>query len=122
MLKDHILVVDDEAAIRDMVRMALESEDFQVSDAGNAHQAAKLLASENIKLILLDWMMPGISGIDFAARLRRENTAEGVGIIMLTARDSEEDLIRGLETGADDYLRKPFSTRELVSRIRAVLR
>ena len=121
-MNEHILIVDDEAAIRDMVRMALESEGFVVSDASNAHTAARLLDQGDIKLILLDWMMPGIAGIDFAARLRRENKAPDTGIIMLTARDSEDDMIRGLEVGADDYIRKPFSTRELISRIKAVLR
>ncbi len=117
----HILIVDDEAAIRDMVRMALELEDFQVSDASNAHQAAKILEQEDIDLILLDWMMPGISGIDFASRIRREGNNH-IGIIMLTAKDDEGDLIRGLDVGADDYVKKPFSTKELVSRINAVLR
>lgn len=121
-MKEHILIVDDEAAIRDMVRMALENDGFKVSDASNAHKAAKLLENSDIDLILLDWMMPGVAGIDFAARLRRENTVPNVGIIMLTARDAEDDLVRGLEVGADDYVRKPFSTRELISRIRAVLR
>jgi len=117
----HILIVDDEAAIRDMVRMALEFEDFTVSDANNAHQAAKLLEQEDINLILLDWMMPGITGIDFATRIRREGNNQ-VGIIMLTAKDDENDLIRGLDVGADDYVKKPFSTKELISRINAVLR
>lgn len=117
----HILIVDDEAAIRDMVRMALEMESFKVSDASNAHQASKILEQENIDLILLDWMMPGISGIDFASRLRREGNHH-VGIIMVTAKDDESDLIRGLDVGADDYIRKPFSTKELVSRMQAVLR
>jgi len=70
----------------------------------------------------LDWMMPGISGIDFAARIRRQDELAKLGIIMLTAKDHEDDLIRGLEVGADDYIRKPFSTRELVSRVAAVLR
>lgn len=121
-MNEHILIVDDESAIREMVRMALEQENFKVSDASNAHEAAKLLESSDINLILLDWMMPGIAGIDFAARLRRENKLPNTGIIMLTARDGENDLIRGLEVGADDYMRKPFSTRELISRIRAVLR
>lgn len=117
----HILVVDDEAAIRDMVRMALEIEGFNVSDASNAHQAAKLLEQEKIDLILLDWMMPGISGIDFAGRLRREGNNQ-VGIIMLTAKDDEADMVRGFDVGADDYVKKPFSTKELLSRINAVLR
>jgi len=117
----HILIVDDEAAIRDMVRMALEIEGYQVSDASNAHQALKLLEQNDIDLILLDWMMPGVSGIDFAGRIRREGNHQ-VGIIMVTAKDDESDLIRGLDVGADDYIRKPFSTKELISRMNAVLR
>ncbi|MFT7527937.1 MAG: two-component system phosphate regulon response regulator PhoB [Arenicella sp.] len=121
-MNQHILIVDDEAAIRDMVRMALEAENFIVSDASNAHQARKLLEEHNVDLILLDWMMPGITGIDFAARIRKQDDFAKVGIIMLTAKDNEDDLIRGLDVGADDYVTKPFSTRALVSRIRAVLR
>ena len=121
-MTEHILIVDDETAIRDMLRMALEAEGFRVSDASNVHQASSVLQQHNVDLILLDWMMPGVAGIDFAARLRRENSAPNTGIIMLTAKDTEEDMIRGLEVGADDYLSKPFSTRELISRIRAVLR
>ena len=117
----HILVVDDEVAIRDMVRMALEMDGFTVSDASNAHQAGTLLEQQSIDLILLDWMMPGISGIDFASRIRREGNHH-VGIIMLTAKDDENDLIRGLDVGADDYIKKPFSTKELISRMNAVLR
>lgn len=120
-MSSHVLIVDDEAAIRDMVRMALEMEDFTVSDASNAHQAEKILAQEDIDLILLDWMMPGVSGIDFAGRIRREGNSS-VGIIMVTAKDDEDDMIRGLDVGADDYVKKPFSTKELVSRINAVLR
>jgi two-component system phosphate regulon response regulator PhoB len=121
-VNEHILIVDDEVAIRDMVRMALESENFIVSDASNAHQASKLLDENNVDLILLDWMMPGVTGIDFAARIRKQDDFAKVGIIMLTAKDNEDDLIRGLDVGADDYVTKPFSTRALVSRIRAVLR
>lgn len=120
-LTAHILIVDDEAAIRDMVRMALEIDGFTVSDASNAHQASNILEQQDIDLILLDWMMPGISGIDFASRIRREGNHH-VGIIMVTAKDNENDLIRGLEVGADDYIKKPFSTKELISRMRAVLR
>ena len=120
-MNSHILIVDDEAAIRDMVRMALEMEGFTVSDASNAHQAAKLLETEDVDLILLDWMMPGVSGVDFAGKIRREGNTS-VGIIMVTAKDEEDDIIRGLDVGADDYVKKPFSTKELVSRIKAVLR
>lgn len=118
----HILIVDDEAAIRSMLRMALEGEGFRVSEASNAHQADTQLKQQDIDLILLDWMMPGVSGIDFAARLRKQEGLVKTGIIMLTAKDNEEDMIRGLEVGADDYVTKPFSTRTLISRIRAVLR
>jgi len=120
-VSEHILIVDDEAAIRDMVRMALELEGFQVSDASNAHQALKLLEEHEIDLMLLDWMMPGVSGIDFAGRIRRDGNHQ-VGIIMVTAKDDENDLIRGLDIGADDYIKKPFSTKELISRMNAVLR
>ena len=104
-----------------MVRMALEIEGFQVSDASNAHQASTFLASNDVDLILLDWMMPGISGINFAARIRREGNSK-VGIIMVTAKDDEDDMIRGFDVGADDYVKKPFSTKELISRVNAVLR
>lgn len=121
-MSEHILIVDDETAIRDMVRMALEIEGFKVSDASNAHQASNILDESKIDLILLDWMMPGVSGIDFATRLRKQHSSNQPGIIMLTAKNHEDDLIRGLDVGADDYITKPFSVRELVSRIRAVLR
>jgi two-component system phosphate regulon response regulator PhoB len=117
----HILIVDDEAAIRDMVRLALEIAGYRVSDASNAHQAMKMLEQESINLVLLDWMMPGVSGIEFAARIRREGNYH-VGIIMVTAKDEENDLIKGLDVGADDYICKPFSTKELVARTKAVLR
>lgn len=121
-MKEHILVVDDESAIRDMVRMALEIEGYTVSDASNAHEAERVIAKQKINLILLDWMMPGVTGIDFASRLRKGNSEPNIGIIMLTARDDENDLVRGLEIGADDYVTKPFSTRELISRVKAVNR
>ncbi|MBT8115454.1 MAG: phosphate regulon transcriptional regulator PhoB [Arenicella sp.] len=121
-MKKHILIVDDEASIRGMLSMALEQEGFKVSAVGNAHQADALLHKQDFDLLLLDWMMPGVSGIDFAARLRRQDRVSKMGIIMLTAKDDEDDLVRGLEVGADDYVTKPFSTRELVSRISAVLR
>jgi two-component system phosphate regulon response regulator PhoB len=120
-MPNHILIVDDESAIRDMVRMALELDGFVVSDASNAHQAATLLEQHDIDLILLDWMMPGVSGIDFAARIKREGKFH-VGIIMLTARSEEDDVLRGLDIGADDYIKKPFSTKELISRSKAVIR
>lgn len=121
-MNNHIMIVDDEVAIRDMVRMALELDGFRVSDASSAHHAERLMREATPDLVLLDWMMPGVSGIDFAAKLRNADHFSSLGIIMLTAKGEESDKIRGLDVGADDYISKPFSTRELISRIHAVLR
>lgn len=118
----QILIVDDERAIREMISHALSQEGFACLEAANAHEAEKLLHESPPDLMLLDWMMPGISGIDFVRRLRKEEGTRVLPIIMLTARTEERDKIQGLETGADDYLAKPFSTRELIARIRALLR
>ncbi len=119
---DYILIVDDERAIRDMVCMALVQEDFQCSEASDAHKADAMIKKNQPQLILLDWMMPGISGIDFARKLRRMPETMNIPIIMLTAKTEEDNVIRGLESGADDYLTKPFSPRELIARIKALLR
>lgn len=119
---DYILVVDDERAIRDMVCMALAQEMYQWAEASDAHKAETLIKQNPPSLILLDWMMPGISGIDFARKLRRMPETTNIPIIMLTAKTEEDNVIRGLESGADDYLTKPFSPRELVARIKALLR
>ncbi|HEY0635595.1 MAG TPA: phosphate regulon transcriptional regulator PhoB [Gammaproteobacteria bacterium] len=117
-----ILIVEDEPAIREMVTMALERADFAVVQAGNATEAEQRLADGLPELIVMDWMMPGVSGIELARRLRRDDYTKQVPIIMLTARGEEDDRVRGLDAGADDYLTKPFSPRELLARIRAVLR
>jgi len=119
---DYILVVDDERAIRDMVCMALAQELFQWQEASDAHKAEALIKQNPPQLILLDWMMPGISGIDFARKLRRQPETMNIPIIMLTAKTEEDNVIRGLESGADDYLTKPFSPRELIARIKSLLR
>ena len=119
---DYILVVDDERAIRDMVCMALAQELYQWKEASDAHKAEALIKKNPPQLILLDWMMPGISGIDFARKLRRMPETMNIPIIMLTAKTEEDNVIRGLESGADDYLTKPFSPRELIARIKALLR
>ena len=119
---DYILVVDDERAIRDMVCMALSNELYQWKEASDAHKAEILIKEHPPQLILLDWMMPGITGIDFARKLRRIPETENIPIIMLTAKTEEDNIIRGLESGADDYLTKPFSPRELIARIKALLR
>lgn len=122
MSKHKILIVDDEAAIREMVAVALEMADFDVLEADNAQRAHEIIVDERPELVLLDWMLPNISGIELARRLKREEATAEIPIIMLTARAEEDNRIQGLDVGADDYITKPFSTRELIARIRAVLR
>jgi two-component system phosphate regulon response regulator PhoB len=117
-----ILLVEDEAAIREMTTMALERAGFGVVAAEDASSAERLLSDGLPDLILLDWMLPGGSGIELARRLRRDEYTREVPIIMLTARSEEEDRIRGFDSGADDYVTKPFSPRELIARIKAVIR
>ncbi len=117
-----ILLVEDETAIREMVSLALERAGFTVWQAEDGATAERLLVDVVPDLMLLDWMMPGISGIELARRLRRDEVTREVPIIMLTARTEEEDTIRGLESGVDDYMTKPFSPRELIARINALLR
>lgn len=117
-----ILLVEDEPAIRTMVSMALERAGFEALEAGDAAEAERLLADRRPDLLLLDWMLPGISGVELARRLQRDEYTKDLPIIMLTARSEEDDRIRGLEVGADDYVTKPFSPRELIARIKAVLR
>ncbi len=119
---NRILVVDDEPAIRQMLDFALTSNGFECRGAGDAEEAQVAIASERPDLVLLDWMLPGVSGLDLARRLRRDPKTNRVPIIMLTARGEEPDRVSGLDVGADDYVTKPFSTRELLARIRAVLR
>jgi len=118
----RILVVEDEQAIREMVGFALKKAGFAFEEVGDAEQALLAVAAHPPDLILLDWMLPGMSGIDLARRLRRDDMTACMPIIMLTARVEEHSRIRGLEVGADDYVTKPFSPRELVARIKAVLR
>ena len=120
--KDKILIVDDEGAIRDMLGYALMKAGFLCEEAADAQAARSTLKTERPDLILLDWMLPGMSGIDYARRLKSAPETRDIPIIMLTAKGEEADKVRGLEIGADDYITKPFSTRELVARVRAVLR
>lgn len=122
MTGEKILLVEDEPAIREMAAMALERSGFTLVEASDAVEAEAVLAEGLPNLILLDWMLPGTSGIELARRLRRDDYTREVPIIMLTARTDEDDRVRGLEVGADDYVTKPFSTRELAARIKAVLR
>jgi len=118
----NILVVEDEDAIRAMLVMVLEQAGFKSIAAADAEDAQKILDNSSPDLILLDWMLPGISGVEWLRRLKKEPMYRDVPIILLTARGEEEDKVRGLGCGADDYITKPFSPKELVARIRAVLR
>ncbi|PRY64829.1 winged helix family two component transcriptional regulator [Vreelandella songnenensis] len=117
-----VLIVDDEAPIREMIAVALEMADYHVLEADNAQDAHAMVVDHQPDLLLLDWMMPGTSGIELARRLKREEATAELPIIMLTAKGEEDNKIQGLESGADDYITKPFSPRELVARLKAVLR
>lgn len=120
MAKQHILVVDDEPGVREVVKRYLERDGYVVSTASTGPEALAIIDTErDIKLVVLDVMLPGLNGIDIVQRVRKDNS---VPIIMLSARSDEVDRIIGLEAGADDYVPKPFSPRELVSRVKAVLR
>lgn len=118
----NILVVEDEDAIREMLLMVLEQAGLQVTAVSTAEEALGSLAENRIDLLVLDWMLPGMSGVELARRLKREAGYKDLPIILLTARGEEEDKIRGLEIGADDYVTKPFSPKELIARIKAVMR
>ena len=117
-----VLIVDDEFAIRDMLRMALEIAEYRCIEAENIQQAHTLIVDERPDIILLDWMLPGGSGLELLRRLKRDETTQEVPVIMLTAKTTEDNVIQGLDVGADDYITKPFAPRELIARIRALLR
>ncbi len=117
-----VLIVDDEAPIREMIAVALEMAGYDCSEAGDAISAHAMIVDNQPDMILLDWMMPGMSGIELARRLRKDEVTADIPIIMLTAKVEEENKIKGLEAGVDDYITKPFSPRELVARLKAVLR
>ncbi len=117
-----ILVVEDELAIQELISFNLKKAGHMVLCADNAEQAKRMINNVLPDLVLLDWMLPDMSGIEFARKLRREERTKTIPIIMLTARVQESDKVSGLEAGADDYITKPFSPRELIARIKAVLR
>ncbi len=121
-MKPLLLIVEDEETLVTLLRYNLEGEGYRVAVAKNGEDALLLAKEETPDLILLDWMLPLLSGIEVCRRLRRDSATRHVPILMLTAKGEEEDKIRGLDTGADDYVTKPFSPTELVARIRALLR
>nr|VFJ51399.1 MAG: two component transcriptional regulator, winged helix family [Candidatus Kentron sp. DK]VFJ63984.1 MAG: two component transcriptional regulator, winged helix family [Candidatus Kentron sp. DK] len=116
-----ILVVEDDPEVREVVRFVLREADFTVSTAENALDAWEMIRKRPPDLILLDWMLPGISGIELVRQLRRQSNTRAIPVIILTAKGEEDDKLLGFESGADDYITKPFSSRELVARINAVL-
>jgi len=118
----NILIVEDEPDIREVIRFSLESAGFRTSEASHAEEALLRVASQTPDLILIDWMLPGRSGLELTKQLKRQTATRELPIIMLTARTEEGDIVSGLGSGADDYVTKPFSPRELVARIQAVLR
>lgn len=117
-----ILVVEDEPAIQELIQINLQMAGYSVLTHDNAEDALKGIQHELPDLALLDWMLPGMSGVDLARRLRGDSRTKSLPIILLTARGEEEDKLNGLESGADDYITKPFSVKELEARIKALLR
>lgn len=118
----HVLIVEDEAAIREMIGFAMRRSGYELTEAANGQQAQLQVAEKVPDVILMDWMLPDVSGVELVRRLKREELTRDIPIIMLTARSGEDDKVYGLDSGADDYVTKPFSPKELLARIRAVLR
>lgn len=122
MTAKKVLVVDDETSIREMLRLALEISDFECIEAADIHEAYRLITDDAPDIILLDWMLPGGSGIELLRRLKKEEATQTLPVIMLTAKTHEDNVIQGLEVGADDYITKPFAPKELIARMKAILR
>ena len=122
MSANKILIVEDEQAIREMIAFHLSRAGFETMEARDSREARELIADNRPDLALIDWMLPDISGLELTRMLKRDESYEDLAIIMLTARAEERDKVSGLEGGADDYVTKPFSPRELIARIHAVLR
>jgi two-component system, OmpR family, phosphate regulon response regulator PhoB len=121
-VKPSVLIVEDEAAIAELLVWTFENEGYAVRQTGDGDEALVMVQEQLPDLIILDWMIENVSGIEICRQLRKQNSSATVPIVMLTARGEEDDRIRGLKTGADDYLTKPFSPRELLARAEAVLR
>lgn len=122
MQQPHVLIVEDEPAQREILAYNVESEGYRVSRAGNGEEALTLVEEDRPDVILLDWMLPNVSGIEICRRLKTRNETRDLPIIMLSARSEEVDRVRGLDTGADDYVVKPYSVSELLARLKSQLR
>ncbi len=122
MAAKRVLVVDDESSIREMLRLALELADFACIEAADIHEAYRLITDNAPDIVLLDWMLPGGSGIELLRRLKKEEATQALPVIMLTAKTHEDNVIQGLDVGADDYITKPFAPKELIARMKAILR
>jgi two-component system phosphate regulon response regulator PhoB len=117
-----ILVVEDESAVREMIQFVLEQSGYDVIGAASVDEAKERMAAVPPDMILMDWMLPGISGVEYTRELKQDPVTRDIPIIMLTARGEEDDKVRGLECGAEDYVTKPFSPKELAARIKVILR
>src|SRR5487761_2216347 len=120
--KPLVLVVEDEAALATMLRYNLEKQGFRVEEAADGQEALTRIAETQPDLVLLDWMLPALSGLEVCRQIRRRPATRDLPVIMVTARTEDQDAVRGLNTGADDYITKPFSTEALIARMRALLR
>ena len=120
MSESTVLIVDDEFAIRDMLRMALEIAEFRCIEADNIQLAFTLVVDERPDIVLLDWMLPGGSGLELLRRIKRDEATNEIPVIMITAKTAEDNVIQGLDCGADDYIVKPFAPRELIARVKAL--
>ncbi|MEO1028031.1 MAG: phosphate regulon transcriptional regulator PhoB [Pseudomonadota bacterium] len=121
-MKPYVLIAEDESAVSELLKYNLEKADYEVGAAMDGDEALMMLEERQPDLLLLDWMLPKVAGIEICRQVRAKPETKNLPIIMLTARTEEPDRIRGLDTGADDYITKPFSTTELMARIRAVMR
>ncbi len=121
-MKPYVLIAEDESAVSELLQYNLKRQDYEVAIASDGEEALLMMEERAPDLLLLDWMLPKVSGIEVCRRVRSGGVNPNLPIIMLTARGEESDRIRGLDTGADDYVTKPFSTTELMARVRAVLR
>jgi two-component system phosphate regulon response regulator PhoB len=120
--KPLVLIVEDEAALMTMLRYNLEKQGFRVEEAGDGEEALTRITEVKPDMVLLDWMLPNLSGIEVCRQIRRRPATRELPVIMITARSEDQDAVRGLNTGADDYVTKPFSTEALVARMRALMR